>query len=124
MVNSRQKGAREERALCDALREALNWNCRRSQQFSGAGETADILIEGISNLFVESKAVEKLSIHPVMEKAVSQSGTKLAVVCHKKKRTEWLVTMRLSDWLAISRLVASTATQPEPPAHTLPSDTT
>lgn len=122
-VNSRAKGARAERLLCQELREKLGWDCRRSQQFCGAGETADLLIEGVP-LFVESKMVEALSIHPVMERAVREAGTKPAVVCHKKKRTGWLVTMRMEDWLAISRLVASTATPPEPPAPTLPSDMT
>jgi hypothetical protein len=82
------------------------------------------LVAEVPGLFVESKMVEKLSVHPVMERAVKEAGSKLAVVCHKKKRTEWLVTMRLADWLAISKMVASTATPVEPPAPALPSDMT
>lgn len=107
MVNSRAKGARAERALCAELKEAMGWECRRSQQYCGAGQTADILIEEMPQLHIESKMVEALSIHPVMERAVQEAGTKLAVVCHKKIRTGWLVTMRMEDWLAISKLVAS-----------------
>lgn len=107
MVNSRAKGARAERELSHSLQEAMQWTCRRSQQFCGAGQTADILIEEMPQLHIESKMVEALSIHPVMERAVAEAGgTKLAVVCHRKKRTGWLVTMRLEDWLAISKLVA------------------
>jgi len=124
-VNSRAKGARAERDLCQSLKENMGWtSARRSQQFCGAGETADCLVAEVPGLFVESKMVEKLSVHPVMERAVKEAGSKLAVVCHKKKRTEWLVTMRLADWLAISKMVASTATPVEPPAPALPSDMT
>ena len=113
MVNSRAKGARAERALCEAIREAMKWVCRRSQQYCGAGQTADILIEGMPQLHIESKMVEALSVHPVMERAVQEAGTKYAVLCHKRKRTGWLVTVRMEDWLEISKLVAASGQRSE-----------
>jgi Holliday junction resolvase len=109
MVNSRAKGARAERDLAQSLKEAMGWtSARRSQQFCGAGQTADLIVREVPQLHLESKMVEALSIHPVMERAVKEAGgTKLAVLCHRKKRTGWLVTMRLEDWQAISQIVAS-----------------
>lgn len=107
MVNSRAKGARAERDLCQSLQDAMGWHARRSQQFCGAGETADLLVQEMPGLFVESKMVERLSIHPVMERAVQEAGTKLAVVCHRKKRSDWLVTLRLDDWLELSKMVCA-----------------
>jgi rRNA maturation protein Rpf1 len=66
--------------------------------------------------------VEALSIHPTMERAVQEAGTKLAVVCHKKKRTQWLITLQLAD---LPRLVSmlSSCTPQGPSDPTLPSDT-
>jgi hypothetical protein len=79
------------------------------------GGAADLVIEEVPALHVESKMVEKLSIHPTMERAVQEAGgTKLAVVAHKRKRTGWLITCRLEDWLALSRMVTSACTKPEP----------
>jgi hypothetical protein len=79
------------------------------------GGAADLVIEEVPTLHVESKMVEKLSIHPVMERAVMEAGgTKLAVVAHKRKRTGWLITCRLEDWLALSRMVTSACTPTGP----------
>lgn len=114
-VNSRAKGARAERLLAEALREVMGWeSSRRSCQFAGRGETADLLVAEMPGLFIESKAVEALSIHPVMERAVREAGKKLAVVAHKKNRTGWLITLRLEDWMAVSKMVASASTRAEP----------
>ncbi len=116
MVNSRAKGARAERLLAQTLREVMGWSsARRSQQFSGCveGGAADLVIAEAPMLHVESKMVEALSIHPVMQRAVQEAGTKLAVVCHKKKRTDWLITLRLTDLpRLVEMLSASTTTEP------------
>lgn len=107
-INSRQKGARCERELAQVLKEVMGWElCRRSQQFCGAGETADLLVPEVPGLFIESKAVEKLSIHPVMERAVQEAGTKLAVVCHKKNRTQWLITLPLASLPRLVEMLSS-----------------
>jgi hypothetical protein len=110
MVNSRAKGARAERLLAQELREIMGWSsARRSQQFNGCveGGAADLVIAEVPLLHVESKMVEALSIHPTVERAVQEAGTKLAVVCHKKKRTQWLITLQLCD---LPRLVEMLST--------------
>lgn len=104
-INSRAKGSRTERELCQALKQIFGWDARRSQQFAGKAETADLVIPQMPGLFVESKAVEKLSVHPVMMRAVQEAGSKLAVLAHKKNRTGWLLTMRLEDAPAFVEMV-------------------
>jgi hypothetical protein len=77
------------------------------------GGAADLVIAEAPMLHVESKMVEALSIHPVMQRAVQEAGTKLAVVCHKKKRTDRLITLRLTDLpRLVEMLSASTTTEP------------
>ena len=124
MVNSRAKGARAERLLAQQLREVMGWeSARRSQQYCGAGETSDVLVAELPGLFIESKMVEALSIHPVMERAVREAGSKLAVVAHKKKRTDWLLTLRLSDLPRLVEMLSS-CTPVVPSDPTLPSGMT
>lgn len=111
-VNSRAKGCRAERDLCHSLKETLGWKTvRRSQQFCGNAGDADLIAEEAPNLFIESKMVEKLNVTLAMAKAVEQSGGALPILCHRKKRTNWLVTVRLEDLLALSKMVVSASPQ-------------
>jgi hypothetical protein len=71
------------------------------------GGAADLVIAEAPLLHVESKMVEALSIHPTVERAVQEAGTKLAVVCHKKKRTDWLITLRLTDLPRLVEMLSS-----------------
>jgi hypothetical protein len=127
-LNSRAKGARAERLLAQTLREIMGWeSARRSQQFNGCveGGAADLVIAEVPLLHVESKMVEALSIHPTMERAVQEAGTKLAVVCHKKKRTQWLITLQLADLPRLVSMLSSSMTQgrgdPTSPSGTISS---
>jgi hypothetical protein len=105
MVNSRAKGARGERELARTLTELFGWNARRTCQFSGNAGDSDVVIEELPDVFVEVKLVENLSLVPVMRKAVEQCKEKLPIICHRKKNTDFLVTLRLSDLVAISKMV-------------------
>ena len=105
MVNSRAKGKRAELELANAIKELFGWKARRSQQFSGNAGDSDVLIEELPGVFVECKHVQSLSIVPVMRKAVEQCNGKLPVICHRKNHSEFLLTMRLRDLVAISELV-------------------
>ena len=101
-MNSRQKGAAGERELSHKLEEVFGIKCRRSQQFCGANGDSDVV--GIPGLHIESKRVESLNIHKAVDQAVrdSEKTGGVPVVCHRKNRTEWLLTVRLDD---VPRLV-------------------
>lgn len=96
-MNSREKGAAAERELANILREH-GYTARRGQQYSGANGDADVV--GIPGVHIECKRVERLNIHDAMHQAVRDARDgEIPVVIHRKNRTEWLVTMRLEDWL-------------------------
>lgn len=96
-MNSRQKGAAGERELSRKLEEVFGIKCRRSQQFCGANGDSDVV--GIPGVHIECKRVEKLNIHEAVKQAVSDSSKTggVPVVCHRKNREEWLLTVRLDD---------------------------
>lgn len=99
MVNSRQKGARAERALASKLRE-YGFDSRRGQQFSGANGDPDVT--GLPGIHIECKHVQRLNILDAMAQSKGDAkGGEYPVVIHKKDRTEWLVTMRLGDWIEL-----------------------
>lgn len=97
MVNSRQKGKRGELDLCQTLKAVMGWTARRSVQYCGDAGDSDVLIDGLPSLFVECKLVQALNLTAVMRLAVQQAKGKLPVVCHRRDREEWLLTIRLQD---------------------------
>ena len=97
-INSREKGARFERALAQIFREYGFEDARRGQQFSGKNGDADVV--GLPFVHVEAKNVQKLNLRNAM--AQSERDAKedeFPVVMHKMDRKPILVTMNLDDWM-------------------------
>jgi Holliday junction resolvase len=102
-INSRQKGARGERAWRDQLREH-GFAARRGQQFSGGGDSPDVVCEEMGAVFhCEVKAVERLNIRDAMRQAERDAGERMPYVAHKTNREPWLVTLRSDDFLDLVR---------------------
>ena len=97
-MNSRNKGAAGERELAGILRE-YGYEARRGQQFCGANGDADVL--GLTGFHIECKRVEKLNIDTAMEQSVRDAKGEIPIVCHRKNRKEWLVTLRLKDFMEV-----------------------
>lgn len=98
-MNSRNKGAAGERELAGILRE-YGFDARRGQQFCGINGDADVL--GLTGYHIECKRVEKLNIDNAMEQSVRDSRDgEIPIVCHRKNRKEWLVTIRLKDFMEV-----------------------
>ena len=106
-INSRQKGKRTELELAHKLEEVMGWKARRTAQFCGSNGDSDVIVENIPQLFLESKSVERLNVVAAMEQAVSdaKAAGKLPCLCHRRKRTEWLVTIRLTDLSLFAQMV-------------------
>lgn len=97
MTNSRAKGAAGERELANELRKR-GYEARRGQQFCGSNGDADVV--GLEGIHIECKRVERLNIHDAMAQSESDAREgEVPCVFHRKNRKEWLVTMRLGDWL-------------------------
>lgn len=99
-INSRAKGCRGEREFAGELRKAGH-DARRGQQFSGLGESPDV----VSSLpfHFEVKRTESLSLYTAMAQAIRDAAPgKPPVVAHKRNGKEWLVVMRLEDFLTLA----------------------
>lgn len=99
-MNSKQKGSRGERELASKLRE-YGYDCRRGQQYCGASGDADVI--GLEGLHIECKRVERLNIEDAMSQAKADTKGGFPTVMHRKNNCEWLVTMRLEDWIELYR---------------------
>jgi Holliday junction resolvase len=99
-MNSKQKGARGERELAKVLREH-GYETRRTQQYcGGTDESADIV--GLPYIHVECKRVEKLNIWEAYQQAWEDAkNNNTPAVFHRKNGQEWLVTMRLDQWMEL-----------------------
>lgn len=99
--SQREKGKRGERELAGILRE-YGYDCRRGQQYCGSAGDADVI--GLPGIHIECKRVEKLNLLDAVLQAVRDAAKGLLpAVFHRKDRCEWLVPMRLVDWIRIYR---------------------
>ena len=112
---SRDKGKRGERAWRDELRNA-GFTAHRGQQFSGGGDSPDVICEEMASLFhCEVKFVERLNIRQAMDQAEADASlsAQIPYVAHKTSRQPWLVTVRAQDFLDMARsFLADHSTHP------------
>lgn len=100
-MNSRNKGAAGERELANKLKE-YGYDARRGQQYCGANGDADVV--GLDGIHIECKRVERLNLYDAMAQSVHDAKeNEKPAVFHRKNRCEWLVTMRLDDWIELYR---------------------
>ena len=98
---SHNKRKRGEQELSRKMRELGFLSAHRSQQYCGSTSSADLL--GVPGVHIECKFVEKLSLNKAYEQAVRDSigSTDMPIVCHRRSREPWLITMSLNDWAKI-----------------------
>ena len=104
-MNSRAKGARGERMWRDELRAAFgDFGIRRGQQFSGLGDSPDVVCPCLPDFHFEVKFCLVVKIRDWMAQAIRDAKDKLfPVVAHKRNGEEWLVTLRGQDFLTLTR---------------------
>lgn len=103
--NSKQKGARFERALASRFRD-YGYNARRTAQYCGnTGDASDVV--GLPGLHIEAKHAEAMRLYEWMAQAKrdAEAGGKgnLPAVFHKKNNADILVTMTFDDFMLIYR---------------------
>lgn len=105
-MNSRNKGAAGERELAAKLRE-YGYQCRRGQQYSGINGDADVI--GLPGVHIECKRVEKLNLYEAMSQAVRDAkDIETPAVFHRKNNKEWLVTLRMDDFMKMYKSTEET----------------
>lgn len=109
-MNSRDKGARGEREAAAALIEVLGCHAERGVQRSGSPDSPDVRTS-VEGVHIEVKRVERGNVHNWMEQAVRDAGDQCPVVMHRKNRTEWLITVRLTDVRCFADRISAQAGQ-------------
>lgn len=104
-INSKQKGARFERALAAFFR-SQGYDARRTAQYCGnTGDASDVV--GLPGIHVEAKHCEQMRLYEWISQAIRDAeaggGQTLPAVFHKKNNAEILVTMRIDDWFHLYR---------------------
>ena len=98
-MNSKRKGTKGERELCEYLTGAGYPAHRNEQRFIGGTGNPDIEAAGLEHLHIECKRVEHLNITAAMHQSEHDAAGRVPVVIHRRNRQAWLITMRLSDYL-------------------------
>lgn len=95
--SSQQKGRRGEYELANLLRDKWGYEVKRGQVFNHQSD-----IVGLNGIHPEVKRVEKLNVQEAMEQAMREAQIRndgIPTVFHRRNNKEWLVTMRLDDWI-------------------------
>lgn len=94
---ARNKGANGERELASILRDTYGFDVHRGKVFY---HESDVI--GLPGVHIECKRVEKLNLQKAMNQAILEAKKRndgVPAVFHRKNRCDWLVTMRLEDWM-------------------------
>ncbi|MGN8818581.1 hypothetical protein ACTNEN_09705 [Oribacterium sp. HCP28S3_H8] len=95
--SSRDKGKRGELELVNLIRDTWGYDVRRGKVFYHESDMV-----GLDGIHPEIKRKERLNVDDAMQQAVEEAAKRkdgLPTVFHRKDRGEWLVTMKLSDWI-------------------------
>ncbi len=98
--SQQRKGAAGEAELARILRE-YGYNMARGGSLS-YGEVPDLV--GLPGIHIECKRVERLNIQEAMNQAIRDSEwfrDGMPVVFHRRNRQQWLVIMRLTDFMEL-----------------------
>ena len=100
-INSKQKGKRGELEAAHFLTD-MGLPAYRSQQYFGAGDAADIRFQDLrlnDMLHIEVKVAEHLNVDNALDQAIrDRKQGQIPLVMHRKKRTEWKVTLNAKDF--------------------------
>jgi len=90
MINSKNKGKRGELEVAALLR-GFGYDARRGQQFSGGGDSPDV-VHSIKGLHIEVKYTEAFNAYKAMEQAEKDCKKgDIPLVFYRKKRKRWMV---------------------------------
>lgn len=98
--SAQRKGADGERELANYLKEQ-GFEVRRGQVFNHESDMV-----GLKGIHPEVKRVEKLNVPAAVRQAITEAQIRqdgIPTLFHRRNREEWLVTMRLDDWLNLYR---------------------
>ena len=99
-MNSRNKGKRGELELARTLTD-LGYPCKRGVQYHGGPDSPDVT--GLPHIHIECKRVNRLDLDAAWSQSVGDAGEDIPTVMYRKDHAEWMVVMRLTDWIELYR---------------------
>lgn len=98
--NSRNKGKVGELEVAELIR-AAGFQARRGQQYSGGGDSPDI-VHNIPGIHAEVKRTEALSLYDAMEQAIADAKPgNIPVVFHRRNQKEWVAILSAVQFLKL-----------------------
>lgn len=98
-INSKAKGKRGELEFSH-LCKAIGFDTRRSQQYAGINNDADVI--GIPGLHLEVKRVERLNLSEAINQATRDAAEgEIPIVAHRRDREDWKITLAANTFLEI-----------------------
>lgn len=101
-MNSKRKGKVGELEFSKLLRDA-GFDARRGQQFSGIGESPDVVSVELKWLHMEIKRTQALNLTTATAQAEGDCKGKPWVVAHRRNHAPWLITMKAEVLFALIR---------------------
>ncbi len=99
-INSKMKGKRGELEVAALLR-GFGYEARRGQQFSGGGDSPDV-VHSVEGFHIEVKYTEAFNAYKAMEQAENDCKEKdIPVVFFRKKRKRWMVMIEAKDFMRL-----------------------
>lgn len=96
-INSKRKGKDGELEVAHFFKD-YGFNARRSQQFAGINNDADVV--DVPFLHLEVKRTENLHLDKAMEQSKRDArDNETPTVVHRKNRQKWRITMTLEDFM-------------------------
>ena len=106
-INSKAKGKNGELEFVKVCKEYGFDDCRRSQQYAGINNDADVV--GLPDVHIEVKRVERLNVDNAIEQALKDKAEdEMPIVAHRKNNKKWLITMTADDWFEIYKRYLTT----------------
>lgn len=107
--NGRQIGKRAEREAAERFNRLFATEFKRSQQYKGTAESADLIDAGLPEISIEVKrrADYSVKLHRAVEKAREETeGKSTAIVLHRMPGQRWLMTVDLLDGPEMCRVLS------------------
>jgi len=97
--SSRTKGKSGELEVVHILEAHGYKGVKRTPNSGGLSWKGDVL--GMDGFTIEVKRCESLQLPKWWGKLVLEAGHRIPLLCHRRSRGEWLVTLRFEDFLGL-----------------------
>lgn len=99
-INSIKKGKNGELEVSHLL-NSFGFSARRGQQYSGGGDSPDVVSD--LGFHIEVKRVEAFNLYKAVDQAKNDCKSTDYTIFHRKSNREWIVAMDAHTFLAMMK---------------------